>query len=433
MEAEKSATSLDGLFELLDESRFRTMDLFAMLDTDRSGTVEMQELHNTLCGPLGIEVTESDTRRLFEMLDVDSSGSVSIAEFLKRMRQAQLQRRAAAKAEARRKVIEARKLGQKEAELAAATKERLQAFEKLGRVDTRPRPAKADEALLRIMAYLEKNKLKMVDVFNKMDKDDSGYIDAEEMELTLRELGLELTPEEAAQVCGDMDVDGDGTVERAEFFKRYKLLSRERRQATWRQQRRAKDSHSFRTMAANTENLQLDRRARRPWVWRPTQYRVQRLAEEEEQEPGAAAPAAQAAVKPLLSSDSAEQFAARKRPSSAPAMSRASRPGSGTRRALPGKTASAITKHLQRLKPTVDPTDEASAAAEKEWKKNYVDHLLAILDEHKLKLQDLFREIDSDKVRAPALLSALSTLTRQRLNDAVHSPGRLTTRSCARC
>ena len=168
MEAEKSATSLDGLFELLDESRFRTMDLFAMLDTDRSGTVEMQELHNTLCGPLGIEVTESDTRRLFEMLDVDSSGSVSIAEFLKRMRQAQLQRRAAAKAEARRKVIEARKLGQKEAELAAATKERLQAFEKLGRVDTRPRSAKADEALLRIMSYLEKNKLKMVDVFSAL-------------------------------------------------------------------------------------------------------------------------------------------------------------------------------------------------------------------------------------------------------------------------
>ena len=168
MEAEKSATSLDGLFELLDESRFRTMDLFEMLDTDRSGTVEMQELHNTLCGPLGIEVTESDTRRLFEMLDVDSSGSVSIAEFLKRMRQAQLQRRAAAKAEARRKVIEARKLGRKEAELAAATKERMQAFEKLGRVDTRPRSEKADEALLRIMAYLEKNKLKMVDVFSAL-------------------------------------------------------------------------------------------------------------------------------------------------------------------------------------------------------------------------------------------------------------------------
>ena len=55
MEAEKSATSLDGLFELLDESRFRTMDLFAMLDTDRSGTVEMQELHNTLTAQMHID------------------------------------------------------------------------------------------------------------------------------------------------------------------------------------------------------------------------------------------------------------------------------------------------------------------------------------------------------------------------------------------
>eukprot|EP01043_Picozoa_sp_COSAG02_P126821 COSAG02_NODE_64111_length_261_cov_0.932099_1_plen_67_part_01 len=67
----------------------------------------------------------------------------------------------------------------------------------------------------------------------------------------MRELGLDLSLQEAQEVCCDLDVDGDGTVERAEFFKRYQVLYRERRKATWGQQRRAKDSHAFQTIVHN--------------------------------------------------------------------------------------------------------------------------------------------------------------------------------------
>ena len=239
------------MFSLLDDSKFRTIDLFAALDTDRSGTIDQRELHNTLA-EMGLSVSKHQTAALFSMLDVDRSGDVTIAEFLQRMRKLQLKRRAAAKADARRKVIEARKMGKSEVERAAATKARLDEYERLGRVDERPRSVNADKALMRIVQHIEENKLKMVDVFNRMDADDSGFIDKHELQTTMLELGLELSLEEAQEVCSDLDVDGDGTVERAEFFKRYQVLYRERRKATWAQQRRAKDTGSTAAMRSAT-------------------------------------------------------------------------------------------------------------------------------------------------------------------------------------
>jgi hypothetical protein len=153
--------ALGELFTLLDASKFRTVDLFAALDTDQSGTIDRYELHHTLA-EMGLHVNRQQTGALFSMLDVDRSGDVTIAEFLQRMRKLQLAHRAAAKAEARRKVIEARKMGKSEEERAAATKARLEGFERLGRVDERPRSENADKALLRIIQYIDENKLKMV-------------------------------------------------------------------------------------------------------------------------------------------------------------------------------------------------------------------------------------------------------------------------------
>lgn len=39
-----------------------------------------------------------------------------------------------------------------------------------------------------------------VDVFNRMDADDSGFIDKHELQKTMSELGLDLSLEEAEQV-----------------------------------------------------------------------------------------------------------------------------------------------------------------------------------------------------------------------------------------
>ena len=220
-EREKQAQlqAMDELMTLLDEKKFKTMDLFAALDTDKSGAIDQRELHVTL-NAMGLKVTKRQTAAFFAELDVDRDGDVTIAEFLQRMRKLQLSRRAAAKAEARRLQAEMRKMGGREAERAAETKAKLESFDKLGRVDERPRSAQADAALVRIINYIEENKLKMVNVFNQMDADDSGFIDKYELQTTMKELGLDLTLDEAEQVCADLDIDGDSTVERAEFFKR---------------------------------------------------------------------------------------------------------------------------------------------------------------------------------------------------------------------
>ena len=68
-------------------------------------------------------------------------------------------------------------------------------------------------------------------------------------------------------------MDGDCTVERAEFFKRYKVLSREKRQASFRMQRRAKNSHAFRTLDHNP-NLKLKTGKGKEWQWQPTMFTV---------------------------------------------------------------------------------------------------------------------------------------------------------------
>lgn len=424
---------LDEVFSLLDHTKIRTVDLFATLDTDQSGTIDRRELHNTLA-QMGLDVNKEQTESLFSMLDVDRSGDITIAEFLQRMRKLQLERRAAAKADARRKATEAQKLGEAEAKRAAATRARLDGYEKLGRVDERLRSAKADQALMRIVQHIIENKLKMVDVFNRMDADDSGFIDKTELQTTMHELGLELSLEEAAEVCSDLDVDGDGTVERAEFFKRYQVLHRERRKAEWSLQRRMKDCHSFQTIAHNP-NLQLDSTSKRAWQWQPTKFRVPSLKSVANPAPVLADLETLASaieegsmnsrwpIQPTLrrTSTTCHRVVAA-RPSSAPATTRRSRPFSASSR--PGsaartkdssvdprdrktaqlrpstgttKVATSITGHLELLKPQpVSLSASANAAAEKAWKQNYIDTLLSILDQHKLNLADLFSQIDTD-------------------------------------
>lgn len=426
--------AMDSLMQLLDTTKFRTVDLFAALDTDHSGTIDKRELHATLAS-MGLAVSKHQTETLFSLLDVDGSGDITIAEFLARMRRLQLDRRAAAQAEARRSAIEARKMGKAEADRAAATKARLDGYEKLGRVDERPRSEKADQALMRIIQYIDENKLKMVDVFNRMDADESGFIDKHELQTTMSELGLDLSLEEAEQVCADLDVDGDCTVERAEFFKRYKELYRERRQASWRMQRRAKDSHKFRTMEHNSNNLKLDASSKRAWQWQPTLFQVPSIDSVANPAPApvdletlaTAIERGTAGIHwPLAPAPCPAPAAPRaggialERPASAPAVSRqrrpfsassrGSRPGSGARagsaRRTPGqpkpttggtKLATTITDHLALLKPEpVSSSAAANLAAEKKWKQNHVDALLLMLEQHKLKLADLFNEIDTD-------------------------------------
>lgn len=235
-------------------------------------------------------------------------------------------------------------------------------------------------------------------------------------------------------MCSDLDVDGDGTVERAEFFKRYQVLHRERRKATWSLQRLKKDSHTFQTIVHNP-NLRLNPQSRRAWQWQPTKYRVPSLAAAANPAPvdldtlasaiGDSSANSKWPVQPAPCPAAARPLlAAAARPSSAPAsirrhrpFSAGSRPGSATQTGTDAgdtkaatrppqprpstgatKLAATVTGHLDLLKPPpVSASGAANAAAEQAWKQNHVDVLLSILERHKLKLADLFSQLDADK------------------------------------
>lgn len=100
----------------------------------------------------------------------------TVAEFYDRMRKVQLERRAEAKKEARRKEIAARKMiSPEQLEHMAATKARVENY---NRIATKAkRSAAADAALGRIIDFLDENKLMMADLFNLLDLDSSGEFD----------------------------------------------------------------------------------------------------------------------------------------------------------------------------------------------------------------------------------------------------------------
>lgn len=55
-------------------------------------------------------------------------------------------------------------------------------------------------------------------IFDQIDTDQSGTIDAEELVLALQSVGIEMTEREGLQMMQYADTDGDGTLSREEFF-----------------------------------------------------------------------------------------------------------------------------------------------------------------------------------------------------------------------
>ncbi|CAO2149482.1 unnamed protein product [Urochloa humidicola] len=58
--------------------------MFNNLDTDRSGTIEVEELKEGL-RKLGSNISEAEVQKLMEAVDVDRSGSIDYTEFLTAM------------------------------------------------------------------------------------------------------------------------------------------------------------------------------------------------------------------------------------------------------------------------------------------------------------------------------------------------------------
>jgi Ca2+-binding EF-hand superfamily protein len=405
----------DALFELLDERKFQMVDVFRALDKDGDGMVELRELHETLA-TMGVNADKAQTRKFFQVLDIDGDGVCSIAEFYDRMRVVQLERLLEQKVEQRRKAVEERKVrSMRSQERMQDTKARVAAFDDMGTVDNRS--AGADAALVKIIMFMQTNRLKMTDLFSLMDVDDDGFIDADEVHGALTKLGSAVSRAEAMELCASMDVDGDGTVERAEFFKRYKELSREQRSSAWTRRRLA-GMHRFRSLGPDYRAGTLDARAGKSGVWQAARYAVRPAAvpapEHERKDP---APTA-LKIRPASAAPRLQSPKRGTRPGSAVP----SRPGS----AVPSRPGSAVPSR---------PGSRRDTTPQLKRRQDYADALLELLDTYKLKLADLFGQIDGERTTCATL-----RCTARRFDRCVFCglPQRtirvqLTMLSCARC
>ncbi|XP_050410652.1 leucine-rich repeat-containing protein 74A isoform X1 [Patella vulgata] len=71
--------------------------------------------------------------------------------------------------------------------------------------------------MVKLHSYIQKNNLRLVDFFNKFDKDKSMSVTHEEFLTGLVETGINLTEEETQQLLEELDRDGDGEINYSEL------------------------------------------------------------------------------------------------------------------------------------------------------------------------------------------------------------------------
>ena len=139
--------------------------MFAKHDKNRSGTLDRKELRGVL-KELGIDLTLSTSQAVLKELDTDHSGTLSLREF----------------------TTLCRKL--------AGLPEPV-----TGGPPTRP--ALSDVAITKI--------------FNKHDRNKTGFLSRKELQPALRDLHVDVSRREAAEILRDYDVDGSNTLSLNEF------------------------------------------------------------------------------------------------------------------------------------------------------------------------------------------------------------------------
>uniref|UniRef100_J3N5U2 Calmodulin-like protein 1 n=1 Tax=Oryza brachyantha TaxID=4533 RepID=J3N5U2_ORYBR len=130
-------------------------EAFSLFDKDGDGTITSKEL-GTVMGSLGQQPTEAELQEMVAEVDADGSGSIDFDEFLSLL---------------------ARKLRDTEAE-----------------DDIR-------------------------DAFRVFDKDQNGFITADELRHVMTNLGDRISDDELAEMLHEADGDGDGQIDYNEFVK----------------------------------------------------------------------------------------------------------------------------------------------------------------------------------------------------------------------
>ncbi|KAK7487894.1 hypothetical protein BaRGS_00020795 [Batillaria attramentaria] len=82
-------------------------------------------------------------------------------------------------------------------------------------IPLKPRPPV--DPMNKLMAYVDKHNLRIVDFFNKFDKDGSMSVSYDEFKQGLQDMGISLTEEEVHAMLTELDRDGDGEINYSEL------------------------------------------------------------------------------------------------------------------------------------------------------------------------------------------------------------------------
>lgn len=83
---------------------------------------------------------------------------------------------------------------------------------KHGGMEPPKKPKKPVHPMVKLANYIQKNNLRLVDFFNKFDKDGSMSVTYEEFQQGIEETGIKLSSDEVSQLLLELDSDGDGEI-----------------------------------------------------------------------------------------------------------------------------------------------------------------------------------------------------------------------------
>jgi Ca2+-binding EF-hand superfamily protein len=182
---------------LMGELKKEIQNAFNVFDADGSGEIDSMELTLTMRA-LGLNPTPAEVREIMAEVDDDGSGTMEFEEFANLMQ----------------KMILAPSTHKDDILYSAGGEMNLNKLQLCAKAMRDP--SLNPEEMESLEAQLQEE---IVEAFNMFDEDGSGEIDEEEMENSMKALGLKPTNEEVKRIIAETDKTGSGTINLEEFGK----------------------------------------------------------------------------------------------------------------------------------------------------------------------------------------------------------------------
>ena len=218
---DSSGPVIEQLREALSKSFTRVIDLFKDWDDDGNGMVNKTEFRRVL-PMLGLKVERDVAEQLFESFDADGSGEIDYKELHHHLRAgANIELDAALQDGAAGEItLEAKNAIALRADLGDT--QRLEASALQGVVLVAGDAASVAEQLLKA---LDKNLMRIIDLFREWDDDGSGNVSKQEFRRALPCLGLKVDRASADALFDSFDDDHSGSVDYNELHRAIKRRS----------------------------------------------------------------------------------------------------------------------------------------------------------------------------------------------------------------